>query len=569
MGYKVTWGSAPVITFDLSYDLRRAMGEQQYKITVSCEPCSGTHYFGYPIYLEIKLDGKTAATRTLKAASPSQWTTAISYTTEWLTVPNKTSGSTDIAIRIYSGSGSTRNKTYNIMALVNPVASKIAATDIEIGGVGSGSNITITKYNSNYTTTISYKAEGQSLYTVIFEKQEHTTFFWSPPTSLWNLIPADPELEITLACMTFDGDILVGSESIKIKAYATAAKCKPTVGISSKVTDPESIALTGSNKRIIPKISTVNVEAAARANYGATITSIQLYCGGRSVSGTNATFQGAMLGGVYAIATDSRGFSTRIDDTTLSYCLYSAPTMVPTITRDTPTGDTVTVSVRGRWFNEYFGGYVSVDDNKLVGSKPFGDEGNYAGVGVANTLRVRARYKVTSASEYGDYVDIPVEVVGNEYQATINLSGIAYTSIYNFQIRLDDAIYSDDSGVLGSKYSIVTVSKGLPIFDWGEDSFNFNVPVTINGAGIMVPKGDYLGVDLDDLKNVNGWYIGANAPTEARGCRNFPTDTTGMLLVFGMGSFAYQTYSTYDGRIFTRAYYEVSGWSAWKQLQMV
>ena len=82
------------------------------------------------------------------------------------------------------------------MSLVNPVASKIAATDIEIGGIGSGSNITITKYNSNYTTTISYKAEGQSTYTVLFENEKNTTFFWSPPTSLWNVIPEDTELEI-------------------------------------------------------------------------------------------------------------------------------------------------------------------------------------------------------------------------------------------------------------------------------------------------------------------------------------------------------------------------------------
>ena len=108
----VKWGSSPNIYFDFSYEKKREGSTQYYRITVSCDPITGSSYFGYPIYVQIYLDGKSKATHTLKAASPNRWTSAISHTTGWLSV-SKTSGTTALAIRIYSGSGSSRDTTYN------------------------------------------------------------------------------------------------------------------------------------------------------------------------------------------------------------------------------------------------------------------------------------------------------------------------------------------------------------------------------------------------------------------------------------------------------------------------
>jgi hypothetical protein len=82
------------------------------------------------------------------------------------------------------------------------------------------------------------------------------------------------------------------------------------------------------------------------------------------------------------------------------------------------------------------------------------------------------------------------------------------------------------------------------------------------------PLGDYLGLNLNDVKTKVGYYISGSAPTEAVGCINFPTDHTGMLIVVGNGAFAYQVYMTYSGFIYTRGYYEVSGWTVWKKIQM-
>lgn len=448
----VTWGSGPTNTFDFSYEKKREGTVQYYKVTVSCDPCTGGSYFGYPIYLEIKLAGTTAATHTLKPAYPSQWSSALSYTTDWLPVQNKTDGTTALAIRIYSGMGSVRNTTYSYSLAVDPAASKIGATDANIE---SASTISIAKYDANFTTTVSYKADGQSSYTPIWTNQKHTSYAWTVPSSLYALIPKAKEIKITLQCQTYSGGTLIGTETATFTAYAAESRCKPTVSVSCEDVNAESIALTGNKKHIINGISNLKVVTTATANNGASISTVKAYCGSKELSGTNVTFSGASGSEVYVIVTDSRGFSTRVDDKTLTLINYIAPTITPTITRDTPTGDTVTVYVKGLSFNGSFGA-------------------------VTNTLRVRVTYKVDGASSYGGYSEMTITKGTNEYTATANLSGIDYTKAYRFQIRLDDEVYNLDKGYRDSKYvTNIYLNKGIPIFDWGENDFRFNVPVSL------------------------------------------------------------------------------------------
>lgn len=451
----VKWGSSPTNTFDFSYEKKREGSVQYYQIKVSCDPCSGASYFGYPIYLEIKLDGTTAVTHTLKNASPSQWSSAITYTTGWLAVKNKTDGTTALAIRIYSGMGSVRNTTYSYTLEIDPAASKIGATDANIESV---STISLAQYDAGFTTTVSYKAAGQDKFTAIWTKQKHTSYAWTIPSSLYALIPNAKKIEITLQCQTYSVNTLIGTETTTLTAYASESKCKPTVSVSCEDVNAESIALTGNKKHIVLGISNLKVVTTATANNGASISSVKAYCGSKALSGTNVTFSGASGSEVYVIVTDSRGFSTRVDDESLTFKNYIIPTIVPTITRDTPTGDTVTVSVKGLWFNGSFGA-------------------------VTNTLRVRVTYKVDGASSYGGYSDLTIIKGTNEYTATANLSGIDYTKAYRFQIRLDDEVYNLNKGYRDSKYvTNILLSKGIPVFDWGEDDFAFHVPVRIEGT---------------------------------------------------------------------------------------
>ena len=83
-------------------------------------------------------------------------------------------------------------------------------------------------------------------------------------------------------------------------------------------------------------------------------------------------------------------------------------------------------------------------------------------------------------------------------------------------------------------------------------------------------------IDYLDLKNFNnliyntGYYIGTGIPSSLS-CSNYPVDEAGVLEVisamFDSWGYAYQTYRTNTGKIYTRCYYRNS-WTAWKQVTL-
>ena len=58
--------------------------------------------------------------------------------------------------------------------------------------------------------------------------------------------------------------------------------------------------------------------------------------------------------------------------------------------------------------------------------------------------------------------------------ATISLSDLDYTKAFAFEVVVSDKI--------ATVTKAVTLPKGIPVFDWGENDFNFNVPVKIAGS---------------------------------------------------------------------------------------
>ena len=81
--------------------------------------------------------------------------------------------------------------------------------------------------------------------------------------------------------------------------------------------------------------------------------------------------------------------------------------------------------------------------------------------------------------------------------------------------------------------------------------------------------GYYRNLDFNTLTSKTGYYVDSSAPGGV-GSTNYPVNVTGMLEVVGYGgSFAYQTYRTYDGSVYFRSYYKSTGWTAWKQVKFV
>jgi len=82
----IQWGGVPKIGVSFGYDSRRSGSAMQYRIYVTVAPLTGASYFGYPIYLSVTVDGGSVCSgHTLKAASPSRWSSAIEYDSGWVT----------------------------------------------------------------------------------------------------------------------------------------------------------------------------------------------------------------------------------------------------------------------------------------------------------------------------------------------------------------------------------------------------------------------------------------------------------------------------------------------------
>ena len=153
----IQWGGVPKIGVSFGYDSRRSGSTMQYRIYVTVAPLTGASYFGYPIYLSVTVDGGSVCSgHTLKAASPSRWSSAIEYDSGWVTAAGAV-GTAPLGIRLYSGSGSARDDSYGYALPVERVEDigdfSLTAGDAVIGQTGT---LTLTRPGYGYSFTFSY-----------------------------------------------------------------------------------------------------------------------------------------------------------------------------------------------------------------------------------------------------------------------------------------------------------------------------------------------------------------------------------------------------------------------------
>lgn len=367
--------------------------------------------------------------------------------------------STSMAGRVTSGSKNVDLDTI-------PRASTVTATNANIG---SKTTITISRASSSFTHTLTYAFGG--LTGTIATKTTGTSVSWTVPTTFYAKIPNDPSGKCTITCDTYSGATKIGTTTCTFTATAAESVCAPIVSVTAVDTNANVIALTGSNKRIVKGFSDVKVTTTVEAQNSASVSAsnVSVTCGSAKKTGTSVTFDDAESATIQATATDSRGYPATATASGLTLVNYIVPTIKETIYRESPTSDTVNIHVEGNWFNGNFG------------SK-------------ANTLKVQVRYKPKSQASYedkDDYVDMTVTTNGNTYSATLALPGLEYTQAYSIRIRASDAIHVYGGPLAEPVYRNTEISKGIPVFDWGEEDFQFNVPVFLqNGScavGSMTP----------------------------------------------------------------------------------
>lgn len=356
------------------------------------------------------------------------------------TIDHNADGSRSVAI---SATGYIRGTTLTDTTLSGtitldtiPRASSISCTTANIE---SKAAITINRASSSFTHTVVFNFG--TLTGTIATKTSATSISWTIPSTFYAQIPDAKTGWGTLVCLTYSGSTQIGTSTCEFTVTTDEAKCKPTVSGTVVDTNTATVALTGDNNILVRYCSTALCTIAATLNKSAgsikakTINNV-------SVSGTTRSISGVETGVFDFYAKDSREYSNS-DKVVKTLVEYVKLTNDAVAQRDDPTSGAATLTIAGNYFNGSFG----ATDNALT-----------------------VKYRQGT----GDYISVTPTISGNKYTATVPLSGLDYTQAFSYEVVVADKVSS-----ISKK---LTINKGIPVFDWGENDFAFNVPVKIDGT---------------------------------------------------------------------------------------
>ena len=232
----------------------------------------------------------------------------------------------------------------------------------------------------------------------------------------------------------------------------TIVNANPIAQMTVIDNNPDTIKLTGNNNSIVKGYSAALYTISATAQKGATISSYNVANGSAKATAASNSFLNATSNVFKYTVTDSRGNKTTgtVNKTLINYVELTVNQKVQ-MTLVGETGVTMAVNVSGNYFNGSFGA-------------------------VANTLDVYYRI-ATDSGDYGNWEPISVDIVGNYYSSSFNITGLSYEKSYKIQTKAKDKL----NEIKITPY----VSKLKPIFDWGENDFNFNCEIKVNNVSLI------------------------------------------------------------------------------------
>lgn len=211
------------------------------------------------------------------------------------------------------------------------------------GTLGTAQTITITRYNSSYTHTLTYKY-GSATGTIV-TKTSSTTPSWTPATSLASQFPSATSGTCTITCETFNGNTSLGTTTTtctlsipsSIKATISSVSLSETVsGIASQF---GGFVQNKSKAKVTVNTSTANAG-------GATVKSYSISINGQTLTSNNATTSLLATSGsnsYTARITDTRG-RTSESTGTFTVLAYNVPSVSETAQRNASTTTTINVS---------------------------------------------------------------------------------------------------------------------------------------------------------------------------------------------------------------------------------
>lgn len=444
-------------------------------VTITELQVKATEWYGWTYYLDgtISIDGQTVVSMDSvlgghSAYIPSMdvWTKVSGTLGTSGSIAHNTDGSKSVAVAVdvrgYTiggggGSGWRANGSKSVALTNIPRASGIGATDANIGAT---SVIAISKKSAAYTHSIAYQfgsltgyidADGNPVGSEV--KLSATNIPFKVPTTFYAQIPNAKSGICTLTCRTYSGSTLIGSPTTAaFTATASEAACAPTVTGTAVDSNPTTLALTGDANKLVRYYSAALLTISAAAKNSASIQAKTIDGTGVALDVNTRTISAVEKDTFSFSAVDSRGYSgsASVKKTLIPYVKLTCNVIA---SRPQPTDGSGRLQISGNYFNGSFGAQ-------------------------ANALTLEYR------PAGGDWVSLTPTVSGNAYSAQVNLTGLDYTQAFNFEIRVADK--------LATLTRQATVGKGIPVFDWGEADFRFNVPVAFRSGVPVSGLADYV-----------------------------------------------------------------------------
>ncbi len=221
-------------------------------------------------------------------------------------------------------------------------------------------------------------------------------------------------------------------------------------------TNETTFALTG-GAALIRHASDVYYETGATAWKGAELVSQGITCAGVTKEEPTGYFPSVQSGDFIITATDSRGNTTT---QTVRVPFVEYVNLSCSIGNSKPDTDgSFTLTASGVCYN-----------------------GDIADAG-SNDLYVLYRYKV-SGGEFSNWAEMSITKEDNSYTATADFTGLDYRTTYIFQCKAGDLVTTATTDEVAI--------KSLPVFDWSEEDFNFNVPVKAPSLALNGVQLDYI-----------------------------------------------------------------------------
>ena len=480
-----TFGTSSALHVIVSYDKKRQGADMlyqfYYKIFISNRKGSLNPYGTYqnPVKATFILNGNNVWEKTTQGNQG--W--SFEYTSDWITVSNKTSGTTPfkftIKDTINSGWCNYTSSTYSLV--VDPAGSDIGA--VANFNIGNAITVPITKYASMYDVLV--VKIGSTTITTINNAPNPTTitFTSSELNTIYNLTTEVQSVEFTFELTTYEDSskaTIVGTtKSTTARGYIVGSY--PLINsITFEDTNSTTTALTGDSSTMVRYMSNVKVSVSASGVNKATIKSITI--NNTTASNGIVTFNSASSNSFEVKVIDSREFPTT-QTKTMPMIDYVPLTLSPTIKREQPTNGNVVISFSGNYFSGSFG-----NSN--------------------NSLTVQYRAKEKGASWVNEWDTLTPTISGNTYTGSFTVAGYDYQKQYVFQIKAIDKLTTTNT-------IEIEITKGKPIFNWDENNFNVNGEIKKNGNPIFETTEISQNYDLNTLTQSGIYYTNAyttNAP---------------------------------------------------------